>query len=338
VIVRSRAPLRISFAGGGTDVEPYLSEQGGCVLNATIDKYCYASLEIDAGRQITVHSLDYDVVAKYQLGDPLPDDGKLDLVKAVLKRLNANFGQQGLTFYLHTDAPPGSGLGSSSAMVVALLDLFKHWQHLPLTSYDVASLAYQVERQDVGIQGGKQDQYAATFGGFNFIEFTKDATIVNPLRIDADIVNELEYCLLLCYTGETRLSGRIIESQVARYVQQEDDVPRVMGRLKEIAVALKNALLRGKLDEFGTLLHDAWISKRQLSTAISNPHIDELYKVARQNGAVGGKISGAGGGGFMFFYTPFQHRHRVAAALEQLGAQVVSFRFEPRGVQTWTVP
>lgn len=337
MIIRSKAPLRISFAGGGTDVEPYLSEKGGAVLSTTIDKYAYGSLRFRDDRQITVTSLDYDVVAKYKLDEPLTYDGNLDLVKAVIDRLNRDNNEQGLDFFLHSDAPPGSGLGSSSTVVVTLIGLFKHWLHLPLTNYEIADLAYQIERLDLGIKGGKQDQYAATFGGFNFIEFHRDTTVVTPLRVPPDILNELHYNLLLCYTGKTRLSARIIDTQVRGYVQRKEDVVHAMDELKEIAIGLKNALLQGRLSDFGALLNEAWMHKQKMAAQISDPHINELYETARKHGALGGKISGAGGGGYMFFYCQFDKKHVVAEHLENLGAQVVDFNFDLHGVQSWEV-
>jgi D-glycero-alpha-D-manno-heptose-7-phosphate kinase len=337
LIIRSRAPLRISFGGGGTEVEPYLSERGGVVLNTTIDRYAYGTLCLRDDRQISITSLDYDLVARYKLDEPLHYDGNLDLVKAVIRRLNGGNHDQGLGLFLHSDAPPGSGLGSSSAVVVALIGLFQHWRHLPLTNYEIADLAYQIERLDMGIKGGKQDQYAATFGGFNFIEFTRDATIVNPLRVPRDTMNELHYNLLLCYTGQTRLSARIIDTQVERYVQRKEEVLEAMDELKQVATALKNALLRGRLDDFGALLNEAWTNKKKMAAQITDPRIDEFYETARKHGALGGKISGAGGGGYMFFYCQFDKKHRVAEQLERLGAQVVDFSFDLRGLQTWEV-
>ena len=337
MIIRSKAPLRISFAGGGTEVEPYLSERGGVVLSTTIDRYAYGSLRFREDRQITVTSLDYDVVARYGLDEPLTYDGNLDLVKAVIRRLNGGNNDQGLDFFLHSDAPPGSGLGSSSTVVVALVGLFVHWRHLPLTNYEIADLAYRIERVDLGLKGGKQDQYAATFGGFNFIEFTRDATIVNPLRMDADVLNELQYNLLMCYTGKTRLSARIIDTQVERYVRRQEDVMAAMDELKRIAIDLKNSLLQGRLDDFGALLHEAWMNKKMMAAQISDPHIDELYETARRHGALGGKVSGAGGGGYMFFYCQFDKKHIVAEQLERLGAEVVDLNFDLGGLQTWQV-
>jgi D-glycero-alpha-D-manno-heptose-7-phosphate kinase len=337
MIVRAKAPLRISFAGGGTDVSPYMEERGGAVLSTTIDKYAYSTLRLREDVTVTLTSLDYDVVAKYRIDQPVSYDGKLDLVKAVVKELGTNQKSQGMDIFLHTDAPPGSGLGSSSALVVSLIGLFKHWQHLPLTHYEIAERAYQIERVDMGIQGGRQDQYAATFGGFNFIEFSKDAVIVNPLRIAADVLNELHYNMLLCYTGSTRLSARIIETQVQGYIHRDPNAVAAMDELKQIARDLKNALLQGRLDDFGDLLHAAWLNKKQMASQISNPHIEALYEAARVNGALGGKITGAGGGGYMFFYCEFGKKHVVAEKLEQLGAQVVDFNFDASGLQTWGV-
>jgi len=337
MIIRSKAPLRISFAGGGTEVEPYLSERSGVVLSTTVNKYAYASLRPRADRQLSVTSLDYDLVARYDLDEPLPYDGNLDLVKAAIRRLSQPDGEHGLDLFLHCDAPPGSGLGSSSAVVVALIGAFRQWLHLPLTQYEIADLAYQIERVDLGIKGGKQDQYAATFGGFNFIEFYRDATIVNPLRVAPDVLNELHYNLLLCYTGKTRLSARIIDTQVQGYVSRREEVVRAMDELKQIAVAQKNALLQGRLDDFGALLHDGWINKKKMAAQISDAAIDELYETARGHGALGGKMSGAGGGGYMFFYCPFDRKHLIASALERLGASAVEFAFDTAGLQSWEV-
>jgi D-glycero-alpha-D-manno-heptose-7-phosphate kinase len=338
LIIRSKAPLRISFAGGGTDLSPYMEERGGVVLSTTIDKYAYGSLRLRDDQVITVNSLDYDILAKYDLDEPLIYDGKLDLVKAVIKTLRINQQKQGLDIFLHTDAPPGSGLGSSSAMVVALIGLFKRWQNLPLTNYDIAKLAYQIERVEMGINGGRQDQYSATFGGFNYIEFYRDNVIVNPLRINLETLNEFQYNLLLCYTGKTRLSAKIIDTQVQGYVQQKVDVVKALDELKKIAEGLKIALLHGRLEEFGRLLDLAWINKKMTAEQISDPHIDKLYEVARNNGALGGKITGAGGGGYMFFYCQFDKKHIIANALEQSGAKVVNFNFDFHGLQTWEVP
>lgn len=332
-IVRSKAPLRFSFAGGGTDVPPYPQERGGAVLSVTVNKYAYASLLLTDDDAITVHSLDYDIVAKYHSEADLAYNGELDLVKAAIRRMAVE--KRGLQLFLHSDAPPGSGLGSSSSLVVALVGLFRHWLREPLTDYQIAELAYQIERVDLGIKGGMQDQYAAAFGGVNFIEFNDRAVIVNPLRVSPDYLNELEYNLLLCYTGCTRVSANIVARQTESFIAKREEVVRALDAQKEMAIQMKNALLQGHLDDFGQLLHEAWQTKKHLDPAITTPQIDEMYQVGRREGALGGKILGAGGGGYLLLYCPFDRKHVVAAALERLGGQVVDFGFEPRGLQTW---
>jgi D-glycero-alpha-D-manno-heptose-7-phosphate kinase len=332
-IVRARCPLRLSFAGGGTDVPPYTEEKGGAVLVSTIDKYAFATITGNGGSDLCIESLDYDVVAKYRVENPLPLDGSLDLVKAAINRVQGP--KTGLKVFLHNDAPPGSGLGSSSAIVVAVVGAFNHWLNKPFSDYEIASLAWQVERLDMGIKGGLQDQYACTFGGFNFIEFTQDAVIVNPLRVCPDVISELSYRLLLCYTGRSRTDGRIMDNQIDGYRRHEVDVMRALDEMKAITIQMKNDLLRGHLDDFGELLHAGWENKRKLAAGIATPEIDELYEVARRNGALGGKISGAGGGGYMMFCCEFDKRHRLAEAVERLGAQVVEFSFESAGIQAW---
>lgn len=334
-VIRAKAPLRISFCGGGTDVSPYPEERGGAVLSTTIDRYAYASLKARRGTGITVRSLDYGITIRHDIRKRMSFDGNLDLVKAAINRMNLRKAGSGVEMYLHNDAPPGSGLGSSSTLVVAVLAVLARWKRMPLTGYEISETAYRVERVDLGIHGGKQDQYSAAFGGFNFIEFFRDATIVNPLRLPVEILNELEYSLLLMNTGGTRLSARIIEKQVRNYREGKREAVDAMEDLKRITVDMKNALLRGRLTDFGALLHHAWESKKKMTSAISTPRIDDLYETARKRGALGGKITGAGGGGHMLFFCPFDRKHRVREALEKCGAVAVPFRFEPCGVQTW---
>ena len=219
MIIRSRSPLRISFAGGGTDVPPYPQERGGAVLSITIDKHTYVSLEPNDEDAITVQSLDYDIVAKYHTEQDLAYNGELDLVKAVIRRMAAD--RRGMKLFMHSDAPPGSGLGSSSALVVSIVGALRHWLRQPLTDYETAELAHHIERDDLNIKGGLQDHYASTFGGVNFIEFYDKAVIVNPLRVRPERLDELEYNLVLCYTGQTRLSANILERQIASFVQKK---------------------------------------------------------------------------------------------------------------------
>jgi D-glycero-alpha-D-manno-heptose-7-phosphate kinase len=337
LIIRAKAPLRISFAGGGTDVPPYPEREGGCVLNATIDNFAWGSLRPRADDKIEIESVDLGISLSYTVKSEMAFDGQLDLAKAAILRLGAK-NSHGFDVFLHTDAPPGSGLGSSSALMVGLVGLVKEFTNLPLTEYEIAHLAYVIERQDLGIKGGLQDQYASSFGGFNFIEFEKDRVIVNPLRISREVVNELEHNLLLCYTGSTRRSDHIIEDQTRRYEQNEDKTVGALREQKQLALDMKNALLQHRLNDFGSLLHGAWESKKNLSPKISSNSIDEMYEEARKHGALGGKMTGAGGGGYMLFYCLFEKKHKVAAALRKLGAVATEFGFDYHGLQTWRVP
>lgn len=330
---RARAPLRLSFCGGGTDVSPYPEEHGGMVLSATINQYAYASLRPRRDSKLTIASLDYDVVAKYDHPRRLRLDGNLDLIKAVVHAFGV---RRGADLWVHSDAPPGSGLGSSSTMVVALVGVLAQWLQRPLSNYEVAELAYKIERKDLGLAGGRQDQYAAAFGGFNFIEFMRDATLVNPLRVRPEILNELEYRLLLCYMGQTRQSGHIIERQVAAYRSGRDETVRALHQLKAETLEMKKAFLFGDIDAMGELLNQAWEHKKRLDEGISNSRVDKLYQLARKEGAIGGKMPGAGGGGYFLLLTRFDRKHRVAAVLEKHGGQVVPFHFERGGLLTWS--
>lgn len=334
MIVRSKAPLRISFAGGGTDVPPYPQEKGGVVLNCTINKYAYASINPTEEDKTTIESLDYDIMAKYDFDEDLRYNGELDLVKSVIKNMGS---KKGGHLFLHCDAPPGSGLGSSSTMCVAMIGAFQKWLNKPLTDYDISKLAYFIEREDLGISGGYQDQYASTFGGFNFMEFQKDRVIVNPLKIKREVLQELEYNLLLCYTGGTRLSANIIDDQTSGFVKKNVDVVHALDTTKRLAIELKDCLMHSDLSRFGEILHEGWMVKKKFSSKITNPTIDKLYEIARQNGALGGKLLGAGGGGYILLYCDFGRKYEISKILTKAGGQIVDFSFEPNGVQTWVV-
>jgi D-glycero-alpha-D-manno-heptose-7-phosphate kinase len=335
--IRARAPLRISFAGGGTDVPPFPEREGGLVLNATIDRYAYGLLRPRRDRQVRIESADLKLSVNYQVDDAPIFDGRLDLVKAAIRRLG-DPGAAGYDIFLQSNAPPGSGLGSSSTVMVTLIGLLKEHHNLALTDYEIASLSHHIERIDMGMLGGMQDQYAATFGGFNFIEFGADRVIVNPLRVSADVVNELEHNMLLCYTGSTRRSDGVIEDQTARYEGGDADTLAALRNQKELAVDMKNALVRRRPDEFGSLLHQAWTQKRRMSPKIATGFIDEAYAAARRAGALGGKVTGAGGGGYMLFYCEFRRKHRVAEVLARMGGEVTEFAFAAQGLTTWSMP
>jgi D-glycero-alpha-D-manno-heptose-7-phosphate kinase len=232
---------------------------------------------------------------------------------------------------IHSDAPPRCGLGTSSTELVCIVGLLKTWQERQWTNYELAEIAYRIEREDLGIMGGKQDQYTAIFGGFNYIEFLDEKVIVNQLKIRQDILNELQYNLLLCYTGRMKLSGDIIKDQLSNY---EKNVPK-LEKLKNIAYEMKNSLLKGDLNDFGEMLHQCWESKKELAPDITNEQIDKLYKKARSRGALGGRICGAGGGGYLLLYCESDKKHLVAEELEKLGAKAESFEFENKGLQIW---
>ncbi|MBA3647904.1 MAG: dehydrogenase [Chitinophagales bacterium] len=339
MIYRSRAPLRIGLAGGGTDVSPYSEQYGGAILNATISLFAYATIEPLNNGKIILHAIDKNEIAEYDITDELPIDGSLILAKGIYNRIVKDFTHYPMSFRLSTyvDAPAGSGLGTSSTLMVAIIGAFTEWLKLPLGEYDMAHLAYEIERTDLAMAGGKQDQYAATFGGFNFMEFYgNDKVIVNPLRIKDNYLNEMQLNLLLYYTGTSRLSSKIIEMQSGNIAQKKSKSIDAMHKLKEQAVQMKEAVLRGNLHEIGEILNFGWQFKKQTADGISSPMIDEIYDAALAAGASGGKISGAGGGGFMFFYCPGHTRYAVLDRLHQYGGEFRRFQFTKNGVTTWT--
>jgi D-glycero-alpha-D-manno-heptose-7-phosphate kinase len=337
MLIRAKAPLRISFAGGGTDVPPFPEQEGGCVLSTTINRYAWGTLRPREDDQICINSLDFGLSLTYSTRRRLVYNGELDLAKAAIGKL-AGSRRKGFDLFLHSDAPPGSGLGSSSAMMVVLVGLLTRYRNLTLTEYEIAELAFTIERIELGIQGGMQDHYAATFGGFNFIEFLADRVIVNGLKIARDVANELEYNLLVCDTGKVRLSANIIADQVERYERRDEDTLDALRCLKALTLEMKSALLRRKLNEFGQLLHEEWQQKKRMSSRISGPELDDLYAVALGAGAIGGKIAGAGGGGYMILYCPFDQKHLIADAMRRSGCAVHEIALEHEGLQTWMVP
>jgi len=340
MLIRAKSPLRISFAGGGTDVPPYPQKEGGCVLSATINKYAYGTLKPRDDDQIQVRSLDFEIfqsydVENYDVDGKLIYDGKLDLVKAAINRFQEYSNPKGFELFLQSDAPPGSGLGSSSAMTSTLAGLLREFIGISTTDYGMADIIYKIEREDLGIKGGLQDQYATVFGGFNYIEFLAHEVIVHPLRLKPYILNELTYNLLLCYTGKTRPSDNIISDQVENYKKGKDKTIEGLRELKNMTIDMKNALLLGNLNNFGELLHYSWESKKKMSDRITNPIIDEMYEESRKNGVIGGKLLGAGGGGYMVLYCQFDKKYKVAKKLREMGGKLTEFDFENGGLQTW---
>ncbi len=339
MIYRSKAPLRIGLAGGGTDVSPYSDEYGGAILNATLSLYAHASIERIEGNEIIVRTDDRKEEERYQWATHLPITGKLDLLKGVYNRIQKDYGIKQFGFRLSTfvDAPAGSGLGTSSTLVVAIIGAFVEMLKLPLGDYDIAHYAYEIERNDLQLSGGKQDQYAATFGGVNFMEFYGgDKVIVNPLRIRQEYLNELENNLVLYYTATSRESATIIKEQQSNVQQKNVSSVDAMHQLKEQAKRMKEALLKGKLHEIGEILDYGFEQKKLMAKSITNSLIDEIYTAAKAAGASGGKISGAGGGGFMTFYCPSNNRYKVIDALMKFGGEVKNYQLTQTGLTTWT--
>lgn len=339
MIYRSKAPLRIGLAGGGTDVSPYCDEYGGAILNATISLYAYATIELLPEPVIQLQAVDRGEREELVLSDELPLSGRLDLAKGIYNHIVREYGPIPSGFRLTTfvDAPAGSGLGTSSTLMVAILGAFVEWLRLPLGEYDIAHKAYLIERVELGMAGGKQDQYAATFGGVNFMEFyDKDTVIVNPLRVKQEYLYELENNLLLYFTATSRLSSTIIEAQSKNVTERNTKSIEAMHQLKEQARMMKEALLKGKVNEIGYILDYGFRYKKQTAQGISNNKMDELYETALQAGATGGKISGAGGGGFMMFYCPANKRYDVKEALSGFGGDFRSYQFTSHGLSGWS--
>ena len=342
MLIRSKAPLRLGLAGGGSDVAPYSDLYGGAVLNASINLSSFCTIEPCQDGLVTFVASDREETFSAPCAPSFAYDGLLDLHKGVYNRVVRDFNHgEPLSLRITTcsDAPAGSGLGSSSTMVVAILTAFAELLHLPLGEYDVAHLAFEIERKDIGLRGGAQDQYAATFGGVNFMEFHENnRVIVNPLRVKKWILSELEASTVLYYTGVSRSSDKIIAQQIESFKSGAEKSLEAVHQLKRDASAMKEALLRGNIRRFGEILGRSWEAKRNLADQISNPEIEEIMRVARSSGAWSGKVSGAGGGGFIVFIVDPVDRMRLIRALNNMDGDVVSFQFEPHGASAWNVP
>lgn len=332
-IVRAKAPLRISFAGGGTDFPHYYKEHGGAVLSSTINRYAHVSLRPRDDLDVVVRSLDVEHMVQYHVREQPIYDGVLDLVKATIRVMGLH---QGLDVNVRADAPPGSGLGGSSALTAAVIGALDFLRGPRLTPYELAELNYHIEREELGIAGGKQDQYETTFGGITFTEFSKDSVVVNSLRIDRDIISDLESHLLLCYTGKIRVDLGLITRQVNLYQDGNQDAIEGTKRIHKLAYQMKEALLAGRLHDFGELLHESYMTKRRINPYITDgTPVDLLYEAARGHGAIGGKLLGAGGGGYLLLYCETDRLQVVRRKLESLGGQFTDFAFDGLGLQVW---
>lgn len=327
VIVRCKAPMRISFVGGGTDIDAYIKSRGGAVLSTTIDKYCHATLIKRDDHKIILNSHDYNLLIEIDSIDSITFDGQLDLIKSVIKLMRPDFGFE---IHLMSDAPPQSGLGGSSSAAVATAGLINYFRAEKMDDYQIAELAFQAERVELGITGGWQDQYASVFGGFNFIEFRDNDVFVHPLRLKTDLLNELLASLVLCTTGEQRPNQGI---QLASVSMSEI---KALDQTRDMALEMRNLLFKGELNEFGKLLNTAWILKQKFDAKTSNSHIKQLYEAGIEHGALGGKMLGAGGGGYLLMFCPPLKKCAVRNALRSNGANIIDFGFDFHGLQTWT--
>lgn len=344
MVIRSRAPLRLGLAGGGTDVSPYCDEFGGAILNATIDYYAYAALEPLQSGTVEFISADLNDSATYPAAAMLASDGHLDLFKAIYNYVVREYNQGkplSLRMSTRVDVPAGSGLGSSSTLTVAMLAAYAEWLNIPLGDYELAQTAFIVEREEAGLRGGKQDQYAAAFGGFNFMEFGRNGQVlVNPLRVKDWVVSELEASLLLYFTGKSRTSASIIQEQSQNVRDRNTLALEAMHAIKEEAFRMKECLLRGDFRSLHQVLRGSWESKKRMARQITNEEIEGLYACALNAGAYCAKISGAGGGGFMIFLTDPIYKDKVATALRNhhSGGAAYACHFTASGVQVWRVP
>lgn len=341
IAIRARAPLRLGLAGGGTDLLSYSSQFGGAVLNATIDRYAFAAIAPRDDGLLVFEATDLGRSETHKAASLLPES-RLALHRGVYERMmRDHMGGQALALRVTTavDAPMGSGLGSSSALVVALVEAYRAYLDLPMTRYEVAQLAYEIERVDLNLAGGRQDQYAAAFGGINYLEFLRDGeVIVNPLRFSEGVVAELESSLAICFSGQSRESEHIIRQQNSGMQAEGGAVLEAMHQLAQDAADMKRAIMLGDIGMVAQLLERSWVAKKRTAPGVSNARIEALEASARAAGAIGAKVSGAGGGGFMMFVVPTERRFALITALAEQGAAAFPVKFTQSGSETWALP
>lgn len=331
-VIRALSPLRISFVGGGTDLPEYYEKYGGAVLSSTINRYSRVTLYPRDDKEIRIRSLDFGYSVRYAIDDEQAYAEVPDLARTAIRRMGSELGFE---LDVHTEAPPGSGLGGSSAVTSAVIGALMEYTGVVLDQYEVAELNYTIERIDLGISGGKQDQYATTFGGFNLIEFYADRVVVTPLRIHRDVLNDLEAHLMLCYTGKVRPSLGLVDAQVTYLKEARPDTVAALKHLHQMVYEMKDALVKGRLRHLGELIDEAFRTKKLMNPHVSDDTIENLYAVAREHGAIGGKLCGAGGGGYLLLFVEGDRRHEVRRVLEEAGGQFTDFAFDSHGLQVW---
>ncbi len=347
MLIRTRAPVRIDFAGGWSDVALFTEESKGLVVNGAINRYAYATLVCESqtnfadsvelqrvlDKKIRIYSADFDTFVEAEDVRQLEYDGNIDLVKAAVRQMSIQIG--GFDLITQSNAPPGSGLGTSAAMGVTLIGVLGALKDVTYLPYQYAELASSIERHELGILGGKQDHYASAVGGISFMEFQGEEVKTSPLKLPPHIRYELEKNLVLCYTGQSRLSGNIHQNVTQAYKSGEAGVREALENLKAIAESTKTALIRGRLTDFGELLTENWVNQKKLHSSVTNEQIDKLFHIANAHGAIGGKACGAGGGGCLLFYCQPTREHSVRQKLEEAGTQVIDFNFDFNGLQVW---
>ncbi len=333
VYIRSKSPVRISFGGGGSDLTHFFVENNGAVINTTISLYSHATLIVRKDKEVIIESLDLqEKISARNLQEALAEPGNFKLILSIIKLVHPDFGFE---LYLHSDFPMKSGLGGSAVVASSILGCFNQLRTDKWDNYEIAELAFQAERLHLDIAGGWQDQYATVFGGFNFMEFNSSQNIIQPLRIESEILLELEESLVLCNTETIHDSGSVHDDQKQQMAKNS-----ILNLVKDnvaLTYEMRNQLLRGKLIDFGISLNKAWLLKRQFSKKISNNQLDVIYDNAILNGALGGKLLGAGGGGFFLFFVTADKKNQLISSLLENGLKVIPFKFEENGLRSWTV-
>ncbi|MHA1724570.1 MAG: GHMP family kinase ATP-binding protein [Promethearchaeota archaeon] len=335
MIIRTKAPFRISFGGGGTDMAPYCSEHGGCVINTTIDRHVHVSLKLRNDKKIKVILSNYNKSYIFDIGDTTYQN-EIEIFKATVNILNVSHGFDIITY---SDLPTGSGMGGSSALTVALIGAFDKFYQWDLTRKEIAEKAYYIERVELNQKGGYQDQYASSFGGFNFIQFSKVIEVI-PVNANPTLLNELHFRLILCYIGGSHFSSSIQEDVLEKYKIKKKSFLDAMEDLKRVAQEMRDLLEANditELNRFGELLHEGWLAKKSLSSKISNENIERFYLHSRNHGVIGGKLLGAGGGGHLLLFSDPAKKYNVMHELEKIGGKVINFHFNPKGLETWVI-
>ena len=333
------APLRIGLSGGGTDVSPFKDNFGGEVINVTISLYINCTIEINNSNRINFISLDKNITNSYKLCKSINIRKSLELHVEVYNEINRLFNinpKNGFNLYTSSSIPPGSGLGSSSTLVVAMIEAYRRWYNLKITNYDIARIAYKIERINLNFKGGMQDQYAAAFGGLNHIKFYKNGKVkVNKINVNKNILNELETNIFLLYTNKSRDSGNIIKEQIKNVQNLDSKAISSTKSLKDDVKLIRKFILKGDMKNFGKIIGKSWDSKKKIANCISNLFIDNIFKKINSKKIYGAKVSGAGGGGFISIVADPTIEFQIKNILSDMNVHFVDFKFDPEGVRSW---